>query len=54
MVFERDTKWGEIVQTGTVLNAEPSVQLIGEYLFFNKPLHDGAMILRGGMVYAAG
>lgn len=54
MVFERDTKLGEIVQTGTVLNAEPSVQLIGN-IFFNKaPLHDGAMILRGGMVYAAG
>ena len=54
MVFERETKLGEIVQTGTVINAEPSVQLIGN-IFFNKaPLHDGAMILRNGLVYAAG
>lgn len=54
MVFERDTKLGEIVQTGTILNAEPSVQLIGNVFFNKAPLHDGAMILRGGMVYAAG
>ncbi len=54
MVFERQTKLGDIVDTGTVINAEPSVPVIGN-IFFNKaPLHDGAMILRDGQIYAAG
>lgn len=38
---------------GTVVNAIPSPPIIGN-IFFNKaPLHDGAMIIRDGMVYAA-
>ncbi len=54
IVFERQTKLGDIADTGTVINADASVQLIGN-IFFNKaPLHDGAMIIRDGMVYAAG
>lgn len=54
IVFERTTKLGEIVNSGTVVNAEPTGELIGN-IFFNKaPLHDGAMIIRDGKVYAAG
>ncbi len=54
IVFERQTKLGEITATGTVVEADPSAQLIGN-IFFNKaPLHDGAMIIREGRVYAAG
>lgn len=54
IVFERRTKLGEIAATGTIVEAEPSGQLIGN-IFFNKaPLHDGAMILRDGRIYAAG
>ncbi len=54
VVFERQTKLGEIIETGTILNAEPSAPIIGN-IFFNKaPLHDGAMIIRDSMVYAAG
>ena len=54
IVFERETKLGDVIETGTILNAVPSVPLIGN-LFFNKaPLHDGAVIIRDGMVYAAG
>ena len=54
IVFERQTKLGEIVATGTVVEASPSSQLIAN-IFFNKaPLHDGAMIIREGQVYAAG
>ena len=54
IVFERDTKLGDIIDTGTIVNAEPSVQLIGN-IFFNKaPLHDGAMIIRNGYICAAG
>lgn len=54
IVFERQTKLGEIVASGTIVEAEPSAQLIAN-IFFNKaPLHDGAMIIRDGQVYAAG
>ena len=54
IVFERQTKLGEIIDTGTIIDAEPSVPMIGN-IFFNKaPLHDGAMIIRDGKVHAAG
>ena len=54
IVFEMRTKLGDIIDTGTVVNAMPSVQIICN-IFFNKaPLHDGAMIIRDGRVYAAG
>ncbi len=54
IVFERHTKLGEIAATGTIVEADPSAQLIGN-IFFNKaPLHDGAMIIRNGKVHAAG
>lgn len=54
IVFERKTKLGDIIETGTQINCEPSGQIVGN-IFFNKaPLHDGAMIIRGGMIHAAG
>lgn len=54
IVFERQTKLGEIIDTGTIIDAQPSVPMIGN-IFFNKaPLHDGAMIIRDGKVHAAG
>lgn len=54
IVFERKTKLGDIIETGTQINCEPSGQIVGN-IFFNKaPLHDGAMIIRDGMINAAG
>lgn len=54
IVFERKTKLGDIIATGTQINCEPSGQIVGN-IFFNKaPLHDGAMIIRDGMIHAAG
>ena len=54
IVFERQTKLGEVIETGTIIDCEPSGQIVGN-IFFNKaPLHDGAMIIRNGMVHAAG
>ena len=54
IVFERRTRLGDIANTGTIINATPSLMLIGN-IFFNKaPLHDGAMIVRDNMIYAAG
>ncbi len=54
IVFEMQTKLGDIIDTGTVIDAIPSAPIICN-IFFNKaPLHDGAMIIRDGMLYAAG
>ena len=54
IVFERKTKLGDIIETGTQINCEPSGQIVGN-IFFNKaPLHDGAMIISDGMIHAAG
>lgn len=54
IVFERETKLGEIISTGTIVNAEPSKEIIGNIFFHNAPLHDGATVIRNGRVYAAG
>jgi diadenylate cyclase len=54
IAIERSTKLGEYIGTGTLLNAELSPELLAA-LFVNKaPLHDGAVVIRGGRVYAAG
>ena len=54
IVFERKTQLGEIINTGTVLDAKSSVSVINNVFFPKSPLHDGAMIIRDGRVYAAG
>ena len=54
VVFERSTQLGEIINTGTVINADPSVSMVGNIFFPKSPLHDGAMIIRDGRLYAAG
>ncbi len=54
VVFEKNTKLGEIANTGTLVEAKPTEELVTN-IFFNKaPLHDGAMIVREGQIYAAG
>lgn len=54
IVFERDTKLGDLGLTGTVINADPESFLI-KNIFYNKaPLHDGAMIIRKNRLHAAG
>lgn len=54
IVIERETKLGEQIDTGTILNAVPSSEMFGNIFFPNSPLHDGAVIVREGMIYAAG
>lgn len=54
IVFERRTLLGDIAYTGTILNAKPSTMLIGNVFYNKAPLHDGAMLVRDGMIYAAG
>ena len=54
IVIERDTPLGDIVKTGTVVNADIGVAMI-KNIFYNKaPLHDGAVIVKNMRVHAAG
>jgi len=54
IVMERETKLGEQISTGTIINAIPSEELFGSIFFPNTPLHDGAVVIRDGIVLAAG
>lgn len=54
LVFERTTKLGDIVKTGTILNADVSSFLL-KNIFFNKaPMHDGATIISDNRIHSAG
>ena len=54
VVIEQKTKLGDIIKTGTIIDSDPSAELIGNVFFPNSPLHDGAMIVRDGRLHAAG
>ena len=54
IVFERKERLGEIISTGTIVDAAPSPELLKNIFFKNSPLHDGALIMREGRIYAAG
>ncbi|MBR1530618.1 MAG: diadenylate cyclase CdaA [Eubacterium sp.] len=54
IVFENETMLGEVIASGSIINASPSSILIENIFFPKSPLHDGAMIIRGSQVYAAG
>ena len=54
IVFERQTNLTDIIETGTIVDAEISDQILGNIFYEGAPLHDGAVIIRDGRVYAAG
>ncbi len=54
IVFENKTPLGEVVNTGTVLDAEASMPMICNVFFPKSPLHDGAMVIKEGRIEAAG
>ncbi|HEX3025928.1 MAG TPA: diadenylate cyclase CdaA [Clostridia bacterium] len=54
ILFERKTKLGEIIKTGTVINADISPEILVNVFYPKAPLHDGAMVIRNGKVFAAG
>ena len=53
IVFERETKIGEIINTGTQLESLVSSELIQNIFTTNTPLHDGAIIIRNNRIKAA-
>ena len=54
IVFEHDTLLGDIIKSGTPVDAIVSRELIGNIFYHGAPLHDGAAVIRDGRVVAAG
>lgn len=54
IVIERSTRLGDIVKSGVELDASINSYILRN-IFYNKaPLHDGAVIIRGGRIHSAG
>ena len=53
LVFERDINLDSYINTGSIINADPSADLIKNIFYPKTPLHDGAVIIRDGKVASA-
>ncbi|MCX7772286.1 MAG: diadenylate cyclase CdaA [Clostridia bacterium] len=53
IIIERGTKIGDIVNTGTQMDAMLSAELLGNIFTPKTPLHDGAVIIRNNLIKAA-
>ena len=53
IVFERDIKLTDIIETGLEINSEISPQLLVNIFVPNTPLHDGAVIISNNKITAA-
>ncbi|WP_321372735.1 diadenylate cyclase CdaA [uncultured Draconibacterium sp.] len=54
IVIAQDTELNEQIHTGEKINAKISSALIRTIFFKNSPLHDGAIIIKGNRIVAAG
>lgn len=54
IVLEKDVKIGDIIRTGTEIDAKVSSELLINIFIPNTPLHDGAVIIREDRILAAG
>ena len=54
IVFQREDNVTSVANSGTAINAETSAELIKNIFYPKSPLHDGAVIVSGGRIRAAG
>ena len=54
IAFERDVGLEDYAATGVRINGELSAEFLQSLFFPNSPLHDGAVIVRGNSILAAG
>lgn len=54
IVITRQNELNQYIRTGQIVNASISSMLIENVFFKNSPLHDGAMIITGNKIIAAG
>ena len=52
--FENETLLGNVIKSGTILQAKASRELVENIFYPKSPLHDGALVIRDGKIYAAG
>lgn len=53
IIMERETRISDIINTGTIIDAEISRQLLINIFIPNTPLHDGVVVIRDSKVKAA-
>ncbi len=54
IVLSNDNLPEGIIESGTVINADINAEMIEAVFYPKAPLHDGAMIIEGNKIYAAG
>lgn len=54
IIMERETSLNDIVETGTKIDATLSGEMLGAIFYSGAPLHDGAAVIRGDRILAAG
>lgn len=54
LVFERNTPLKEIIDTGTKIDSTINSQILGNIFYEGAPLHDGAVVIKGGRIASAG
>ncbi|WP_131918789.1 diadenylate cyclase CdaA [Heliophilum fasciatum] len=54
MVLERQTGVNDVIETGTPIDGKVSAEFLINIFIPNTPLHDGACVIRGDRVAAAG
>ncbi|MBZ9689413.1 diadenylate cyclase CdaA [Clostridium estertheticum] len=54
IVIEQKTGIGEVIKTGTTMDAVISAALLENIFVVNTPLHDGATVIRNDRIIAAG
>ena len=53
IIFARQTPLNEFLNTGEIIDAKPSAELLENIFFKNSPLHDGAVIIKNHRIAAA-
>jgi diadenylate cyclase len=54
IIIEQEVTLNDFSETGTILNSDISTELLENIFYVGSPLHDGAAIIRGEHIHAAG